>query len=218
VAPNNKTRRGRRNIPDRERLKLWVRSGGRCAICNRYLLEGDLSPRELTFGELAHIVGQQATPGSPRGLEENLTPEERDNADNLILVCDDEHDELDRNGSRDQFTVDFIRDLKRRHEDRIRHVTGFAEDQHTTILRVVGDLRGNAVEVSRDAAAGAVIRDGHRFPRFPLAYDRHSIEIDLRNIPGEASARRAGAPTPPTPTTGRARWPRPPRAPAPASA
>ena len=48
----------RRSIPATERLKLWVRSGGRCVICNRYLLEGSLSYRELTFGELAHIVGQ----------------------------------------------------------------------------------------------------------------------------------------------------------------
>ena len=69
-----------------------------------------------------------------------------------MLVCDDEHDELDKIGSRDLFTVDFIRDLKRSHEERILHVTEFGEDRRTTILRMVGRLRGNAIEVGRDAA------------------------------------------------------------------
>ena len=34
-----------RKIPDPERLKLWVRSGGRCQICRRSLLEGQLAYR-----------------------------------------------------------------------------------------------------------------------------------------------------------------------------
>jgi hypothetical protein len=52
--------RGRRKALDPvERLKVWVRAGGRCIICNRYLLEGQLSAREVTFGELAHIVGHK---------------------------------------------------------------------------------------------------------------------------------------------------------------
>lgn len=188
MASNENVGGKRRPIPDAERLKLWVRSGGRCVICNRYLLEGDLSYRELTFGELAHIVGRQATKGSPRGLDADLDEDHRDNADNLVLVCDDEHDELDKLGSRDMFSVDFIRDLKRRHEERVLHVTGFAEDRRTTILRVVGNLRGNAVEITRDTAAKAVIQSAGRFPRFSLAYDRHSIEVDLRHVAGETAA------------------------------
>jgi hypothetical protein len=189
VAAQGNNRGGRRrSIPAAERLKVWVRSGGRCVICNRYLLEGSLSYRELTFGELAHIVGQQAAAGSPRGLDDDLDAVERDTADNLVLVCDDEHDELDKIGSRNLFTVDFIRELKRCHEERIRHVTEFGEDRRTTILRMVGRLRGNAIEVGRDAATGTVIRCGQRFPRFSLAHDRHSIEVDLRHVAGEATA------------------------------
>jgi hypothetical protein len=186
MAERSSRRSRRRKIPEPERLKAWVRAGGRCVICNRYLLEGDLSYRELTFGELAHIIGQQNTAGSPRGLDD-LAVDERDNADNILLVCDDEHDEFDKAGARDLFSVDLLRQLKKSHEERIHHVTGFAEDRRTTILRMIGNLRGKAVEVHRDAAAIAVIRSAERFPRFSLAYDRHSIEIDLRHVPGEAS-------------------------------
>lgn len=110
-----------------ERLKLWVRSGGRCQICLRSLLEGQLAYKELTFGQAAHIVGQKATARSPRGLDENLTDEQRDNADNLMLICDDEHSEIDKWGSRDAFTVPFLRELKRKHEDRVSLATSFGE-------------------------------------------------------------------------------------------
>ena len=177
----------RTRISEGERLKVWVRSGGRCAICNRYLLEGDLGASELTFGEMAHIVGQQASERSPRGLED-LNSSERDNADNIILLCDDEHDEIDRSGSREKFSVDFLRQLKREHEERIQHVTDLAADRRSTVLRMVGMLRGDAVEVDRDMVSTTVIDDGGRFPKFSLAYDRQSIEIDLRHCAGEVFA------------------------------
>jgi hypothetical protein len=179
----------RRYIPTDERLKVWVRSGGRCAICKRYLLEGQLTGRPVTFGELAHIVGQQQTAGSPRGLDD-LPVDERDDADNLVLICDDEHNELDKRGTRDAFSIEFLRDLKRRHEEHIHHVTGLGEDRRTVPVRMIGNLHGKAVEVDRDAVAAAVINSGRRFPRFALSFG-DAIEIDLRHLAGEATAGRS---------------------------
>ncbi|MET3205298.1 UNVERIFIED_ORG: hypothetical protein ABIB21_002092 [Arthrobacter sp. UYEF13] len=176
---------GRKSIPTAERLKLWVRAGGRCQICNRYLLEGQLVSRELTFGEAAHIIGQQASEKSARGLAEDLTPKERDSADNLMLVCDDEHDELDKSGSQDAFTPSFLRSMKQKHEDRVHLATSFGDDDRTTPLRVIGWLRAKPVEVNRDAVAAAVMSGAGRMPRFDLS-TRNSIEVDLRGIPGEA--------------------------------
>ena len=57
----------RRQPPWEERLRVWVAAGGRCTICRRYLLDGPLSNRRLRVGELAHLVGQKDSPGSPRG-------------------------------------------------------------------------------------------------------------------------------------------------------
>lgn len=179
----------RRKIPDEERFKVWVRAGGRCVICNRYLLEGELGFKELTFGQLAHIVGQQESENSPRGLDDDLDEDGRDLADNIVLVCDDEHDELDKRGSRGDFSVELLRTMKREHEERIDHVTGLVGDRRTTVLRVVGLLRGNAVEVDRDAVVAAVI-GSTRFPLFPFAA-RNQIEIDLRHVAGEASGNEA---------------------------
>lgn len=174
---------GRKKVKAEEKLKVWVRSGGRCIICNRYLLEGQLSAREVTFGELAHIVGYSTAEGSPRG-NDPLPKSERDMAENLMLVCDDEHDEIDKQRVRDLFPVNLLRNMKAAHESRIKHVTGLGPDRGTAIVRMIGNLRGNAVHLDRPSAAEAVIANG-RFPKFNLALDNDGIEIDLRNIPGE---------------------------------
>lgn len=180
-------RKGRKKIPDSERLAVWVRCGGRCAICNKYLLEGGMTFREVSLGELAHIVGQQKTDGSPRGLAD-LAPVDRDHADNLMLICADEHDEIDDRDTLDVFTIDRLRALKHAHEDRIRYVTGLAEDRSTTVLRLVAQVRGNEVELSRETIASTVISSAQRFPRFLESYSRHGFEIDLRHLPDEAQA------------------------------
>lgn len=180
-------RKGRKKIPDAQRLAVWVRSGGRCAICNKYLLDGTMTYREVSIGELAHIVGQQQAQGSPRGMQ-SLPTADRDQADNLMLVCGDQHDEFDDPSTLDIFTVQKLRALKRLHEDRIRHVTGLGEDRSTTVIRMVAPVRGKEVELSRETAAATVIRSADRFPRFLESYHRHGLEIDLRNLPGEVAA------------------------------
>jgi CBASS immunity sensor of nucleotide second messenger signals len=180
--------RGR--IPERERLLVWVRAGGRCAICNRYLLESGIAYREVRLGELAHVVGQKPPPGSPRG-QAALPPEERDLADNIVLLCADDHGEIDHPELVDLFTVERLRQIKQRHEDRIRHVTALGADNTTVVLRVIGTVRGAAVEVPRAAAAAAVVASAGRFPAFALSHDRQGLEVDLRGIPGEADADEA---------------------------
>ncbi|SEQ74604.1 HNH endonuclease [Microlunatus flavus] len=176
----------RKAIPHLERLKVWVRSGGRCAICGRYLLEGALAHLEVTLGELAHIVGQQTTEGSPRG-EHELPEGERDKAENLMLLCAGEHDEVDRAGSVDVLTVERLRKIKNEHEAWIFRMTGLERNRGTAVLRMIGMVRGNAVELSRPAASDAVLRSDDRFPDFPLSYEQYGFEIDLRHVAQEGT-------------------------------
>ncbi|MFF3897989.1 hypothetical protein ACFYY3_33580 [Streptomyces sp. NPDC001812] len=74
-------------------------------LCNAYLLEGAMSGRTLPLGEVAHIVGQSTDPCSPRGgdlLEKAL----RDEADNPMLLCAQQHMEIDAKAALDVFTVE----------------------------------------------------------------------------------------------------------------
>ena len=177
---------GRRaDLSDAERRKVWVRAGGRCTLCKRYLLEGDLTWQEVPLGEGAHIVGQKRSARSPRGLDP-MPAAERDTADNVMLACGTCHQEIDHKQATGVMTVDELRRRKREHEDLIKHLTGLLPDQRTVMLRMLGNVRGKTVELRQDTAASAVIRSGERFPAFQLCYERQGVEIDLRGLPGEA--------------------------------
>lgn len=171
-------------ISDLERLKVWVRSGGRCEFCGAYLLEGKLTYKEYTLGELAHIVGRDTTPGSPRG-EDLLPVDQRDLAENLMLLCRGEHNEIDRAGSLDLMTVERLRRIKREREEWIRRMTGLNPANGTVVIRLIGQVRGNEVELTKATTAEAVIRSEGRFPEFPLSLHGDGFEVDLRQIFGE---------------------------------
>ncbi|MFD4605355.1 SAVED domain-containing protein [Streptomyces sp. NPDC058464] len=174
----------RKSIPDVERLKVWVRAGGRCELCGIYLLEGKLTYQDFTLGELAHIVGQDATANSPRGMDP-LPKNQRDLADNLMLLCRGEHNEIDRKGSLDVMTVERLRRIKREREAWIRRLTGLNPGAGTAVIRLIGQVRGQEVELTKPTATEAVIRSEERFPEFPLSLHGDGFEIDLRHVPGE---------------------------------
>jgi hypothetical protein len=175
---------GSASIPDDERVKLWVRSGGRCALCKTYLLEGNLTARPLFIGEMAHNVGEKDTARSPRG-QAALPLADRNLAENLILLCPTCHTEIDKHDVLDLVTIGWLADRKRDHEERVRKATGLDPIRDTAIVRMVGDLRGRSVELSVATAANAVVTSDARFPRFPLSADGSGLEIDLRHMPGE---------------------------------
>ena len=180
---------GRTKLSDRERLLVWVRAGGTCVLCKRYLLEGSLTGLPVSLGELAHIVGQQDSDRSPRGRHW-LPRHKRDLAENVLLACETCHEEIDDQLATGLLDVDALGRLKAQHEQRIRHVVTLPDDRRSLVLRMVAELRGNALEIGRDTAATAVI-NADRFPWFDLDRDHIGVEIDLRNLPDEAEANDA---------------------------
>lgn len=173
-------------ISEVERLRLWVRSGGRCAFCNAYLLEDEFTGQVFNFGEMAHNVGRKRSAKSPRGLDD-LPVGLRNSADNLLLLCEKHHKLIDDAAKRGEYSVDDLRKVKQRHEDRIKMLTGMAEDRATTVLRVVGDIRGGVVELSREHVRKTVLADANRYPHYALAFLGQDFEIDLRGLPQEGT-------------------------------
>jgi hypothetical protein len=98
-------------VTSEARKRLWGRSGNRCAICQAELVRRDESglPGAL-IGEEAHIIAR--SPGGPR--YERLEPAVRDGYDNLILLCANDHTQIDAQPSR--YTTQYLRTLKHRHE------------------------------------------------------------------------------------------------------
>ncbi len=172
----------KRRILEKETLLLWVRSGGRCAKCNDYLLEEPDFESIINLGERAHIAGWQDTPGSPRGASA-VPIGERNDVENLVLLCQVCHKIVDDTSTRDYFTEERLLGLKHRHETRIRHLTEMKPSQETAVVRMLGLVRGSVPELSRNTAMQTVIASGDRYAYFPLTADRHSIEIDLSSLP-----------------------------------
>ncbi|RKT69534.1 hypothetical protein DFJ66_2767 [Saccharothrix variisporea] len=112
--------------------------------------------------------------------------EERNSAENLMLLCHDQHRVIDHQSLWDVFDVETLRAMKRRHEERIRRLTGLDHDNRTTVLRVVGNLHGRPVELTSASVTTALLaRD--RFPDWVLR-GADEFEVDLRAIPGEQSS------------------------------
>lgn len=176
-------RRGK--VPENERLKVWVRSGGRCAFCNAYLLESDLTLRPVLLGEVAHNVA--ASDAGPRG-DQRIPAEQRNSADNLLLLCGLHHPDADKRAQLDLLTVEQIRTLKEEHERRVFAATETVGRRRTVLLRMQGHVRRATVDLGVEAATEAVLRSSSRFPELALSFDRRGVEIDLRQIPGELTA------------------------------
>jgi hypothetical protein len=104
-------------ITERTRKILWSRSAGRCAICKRELVTDETeADEEAVIGEECHIAAREAS--GPRG-DSPLALEQRDEGNNLILLCRNHHKEIDDQPN--TFTVEELRQIKARHLSWVRN-------------------------------------------------------------------------------------------------
>jgi hypothetical protein len=108
-------------MPFREKAKIviWGLEGGRCAFpdCKKQLVQkvaGSATAYSLV-GEVAHIVAEAHN--GPRG-NSTLTPDQRNSVENGILMCTEHHKLIDDHPHK--FTVEWLRDLKRKREAEYR--------------------------------------------------------------------------------------------------
>jgi len=168
---------------DPEVLKLWVRAGGRCEFdgCNKYLLEDEFTGFPVSIADVAHIIGRKKSPRSPRG-EDSLSIEERNKAENLILLCSEHHNKIvDKKELLSEFPKEVLLKYKRVHEERIRYVTGLGPERETAVICMVGNIRGHAVSISREEIRKAVWESNGRYPRYFAS--ENNIKIDLTGLP-----------------------------------
>lgn len=176
-------RRGR--IKALERLKVWVRAGGRCVFCNEFLLQSELTLRPVPLGEVAHNAA--ASDEGPRGMPK-MSARERNAAENLLLLCGSHHPDADKREQLDLLNREQLARLKEEHERRILEATSAARRPPTVLLRMQGHVRNATVDLGVETATEAVLRSSNRFPELAMSFDRRSVEIDLRQIAGESAA------------------------------
>lgn len=163
--------------PATERL-VWARAAGRCTLCNRLVTENEDLGEVVPIGEMAHNVGWSEA--SPRG-ESELTPAERAESENLLLLCRNCHRPIDTNGCIDRYSTEELQRFKRDHEARIRMLTEVGGDRTAILIRVVGNIRVAQPELSRDTTLDALVRAGVFPELLPNAYFPE-YELDLRGV------------------------------------
>lgn len=164
----------RPKIPDPIKLKLWVTSGGRCEFpgCNKIVWRDGLTLKEDNFAHMAHLVA--ASPNGPRG-DATLSPKLAEDFSNLMLVCFD-HSKLIDGKNKSDFTLDYLRTYKKKHEERIHMQTAVSPDMASTVVRFMANIGERPVDISLSQAYQAI------FPRFPL--DEKGILLDFTNKQG----------------------------------
>ena len=101
-------------MPPSDKVKrvVWLKSGGRCAICRDVLwVEGGEAGLSHFIGDVAHIVAEES--GGPRGLSPLIT-EERNSETNLVLLCKPHHKIVDDDPA--THTVAVLAQAKSTHE------------------------------------------------------------------------------------------------------
>jgi hypothetical protein len=125
-------------ISNETRKRLWGKSGNRCVICRHELIRRDAgSEPGALVGQEAHIVAR--SPGGARYA--SLPVKDRDGYDNLILLCANDHREVDTQPGR--YTVERLRAMKREHElwvaNRLDHAPPYDSGEALAHVMFTGD-------------------------------------------------------------------------------
>lgn len=165
----NLTKLSRKSIPDAIRLRLWVRSGGRCSLCNKPVYQNNFTLQEGTFGDLAHITAQ--TENGPRG-NANSSSYAVD-YENLLLLCKEDHKLVDDDANK--YTTKILRKLKKDHEERIRLLTDININAKTYVLTIQSNIGATAVSINIEDVKWALFKN----KKYP--HEDNPYMIDLTN-------------------------------------
>lgn len=122
----------RPSIPQKTRLKLWVKSGGRCQYlgCNIRLDIDEIKQTDINKSYIAHIYGFREK--SAR-YDPVLSPKLAIAFSNLMLLCDTCHRRIDHE-EKELHTASMLLEMKKKHEERINALTSIKEDVKTHII------------------------------------------------------------------------------------
>ena len=160
------------DIPVKVKIRLWGKSAGRCQYegCNKPLFLDSLTKAEFNIAYIAHIIADK--PNGPRG-DAKLSVKLKDNVSNLMLMCDEHHRLIDREDA-EGHPVERLREMKRKHEERIELLTSLQEDKQSHMLLYGANIGHHNAPVSWEKASQAIV------PNWYPA-EKSAIELSLKN-------------------------------------
>lgn len=160
--------------------KLWAKAAGRCEYdgCNKLLYKDDLTSEEINRAFVAHIVA--ASPDGPRG-DATLSAQLVDDIDNVMLMCHDHHRLIDREQV-SEHSVERLREMKKKHEDRIRMVTEIDAAKVSVPVVYGVNIGKEAVSIPRRELALAMLPDNYPSENTVLLSHRDSSIYDSMDM------------------------------------
>ncbi|MCG2420085.1 SAVED domain-containing protein [Aequorivita sp. F47161] len=174
VAKKN-IERVRKAVPRGIARKLWVKSGGRCQYtdCNKPLWKDELMQRDMNKAYISHIIA--AKDDGPRG-EKVLSEKLELSFDNLLLLCDECHNRIDKaqlNGHPKQILIK----MKKDHELRIELLTGLQEEKKSHLLFYTCKIGAFLPTITFKEASAAIIPE-----YFPVSDNPIEIGMGFNTI------------------------------------
>ncbi|MFA6562702.1 MAG: SAVED domain-containing protein [Verrucomicrobiia bacterium] len=167
----HKKQDGRPKIPEASQRLLWGCSAGRCEFqgCNKPLWKAPTTKQQVNIAEVAHIIAFSAF--GPRG-KKTVSSRLAKDLSNLMLLCGACHTLID--DREDDYHVELLREMKRKHERRVELATSIHEDKSSHILLYGANIGQQSSLVSYEKAAAAMLPDS-----YPA--DTHAITFGMLN-------------------------------------
>lgn len=151
----SKKKNNRPSIPTKIQNLLWAISGGRCYICNQVLYQDLLTKKHVNSAYIAHIYDVNE---NTHRYHPTLSPQLAVNISNLMLLCDTHHRMIDREAEA-EYTASRLQKIKKRHEDRIKRLTGILENQQSFMVLYCAPIGKRIPDINIQDAENALIRN-----------------------------------------------------------
>jgi len=161
---------------------LWGKAAGRCefAGCSKPLWKSSVTQEQVNIGQKAHIYSFSNV--GPRG-NDGMSDDEINSLDNLMLVCHECHQTIDRRKDGGRYTSAVLQRMKAEHEQRMERVTAVGADKKSHILLYGANVGDHSSPLSYQEAAPAL---------FPDRYPAEDKPIELTTVNSSFSDRDAG--------------------------
>jgi SMODS-associated and fused to various effectors sensor domain len=154
------------SVPEKVRLRLWGKAAGRCEYdgCNMPLWLDLLTQTQFNVAYVAHIIADR--PDGPRG-DPILSEELKADPTNLMLLCDAHHRLIDKEDLVGH-TVERLRSMKARHEDRIALVGSIGPNKQSHVLLYGANIGAHSSNLCLQKAAEAMVPEWYPAESRPL--------------------------------------------------
>lgn len=134
------------------KYQLIARSGGRCQICNEFLLVDSFTMSTNDDSNMAHIVA--SSPDGPRGDSERSHLLSKD-INNLMLLCRKHHNMIDSHP--DVYTEEVLSKIKEAQEKRVAMLGETMNVESTAVVILESPIKRSTVKVNIEQVLQAVV-------------------------------------------------------------